>query len=180
MRRIFVTLVCAAALAACGAASTATSAPGNGSGGSTSPTIATGNSSLGAVLVDSHGLTLYYFLPEKNAAIGACNAGCLATWPPVVVTGSPTATSGVTGTLGTVSITLNGAQVNEVTYNSWPLHTYSGDSAAGQTSGQGRDNVWYAGMPATTSSETGATGGSPATPTATATPSSTSSGGYGY
>jgi len=178
MRRIFVILVCAAALAACGATSTPTSAPGNGSGGSTSPTVAAGNSSLGTVLVGSQGLTLYYFLPEKDATIGACNAGCLATWPPVVVTGTPTAAASVTGTLGTVSITLNGAQVKELTYNSWPLHTYSGDSAAGQTGGRGIDNNWFVAMPATTSSETGATGGSSAT--ATATPSSTTGGGYGY
>ena len=173
MRRIFVTLVCAGALAACGAASTATSGPGNGSGSSTSPTIATGSSSLGTVLVNSQGQTLYYFLPEKSATVGACNAGCLATWPPVVVSGSPTAASGVTGTLGTVSITLNGAQVTEATYNSWPLHTYSGDSGAGQTSGQGLGNTWFVAMPATTSSETGATGGSSATP-------SSSTGGNGY
>ena len=177
MRRVFVTLVCAAALAACGATSTPTS-PGGGSGGSTSPTIATGSTSLGTVLVNSPGLTLYYFLPEKNGKIGACDAGCLATWPPVTVTGSPNATSGVTGTLGTVSITVNGAQMNEVTYNSWPLHTYSGDSAAGQVNGQGIEDVWYVAMPATTSTETGATGGSSATPTAT--PSSTTGGGYGY
>ena len=177
MRRIFLTLACAAALAACGAASTSTSSPADGSGGSTT-TVSTGTSSLGTVLVNAQGMTLYYFLPEKGASVGACNAGCLSTWPPVVVTGTPTAASGVTGTLGTVSITLNGSQVLEATYNSWPLHTYAGDTAAGQTSGQGLDNVWFVAMPATTASETGATGGSAAT--STGTPASTSSGGYGY
>jgi len=178
MRRIYLTLIGAGAvaLAGCGAAGP-TSSPTGGNGGSTSPTVSTGTTSLGTVLVDSKGMTLYYFLPEKNGKLGACDAGCLATWPPVTASGSPTSSSGVTGTLGVVSITLSGAAVSEVTYNSWPLHRYSGDTAAGQVNGQNIGSVWFAAEPATTSSETGATTGSG---TATPTPTSSSGGGYGY
>jgi predicted lipoprotein with Yx(FWY)xxD motif len=180
MRPIFLTLFGAAALAGCGAAATSTSSPGvpsTSNGGSTSSTISTGTTSLGTVLVDSQGRTLYYFIPEQGGKLGACNASCLATWPPVTVTGSPTSSSGVTGTLGMVSITLSGATVSEVTYNSWPLHRYAMDSASGQVNGQGIANKWFAAEPATTSTETGATSGSgsPATATASATP-----GGNGY
>jgi predicted lipoprotein with Yx(FWY)xxD motif len=180
MRPIFLTLFGAVALAGCGAAATTTPAPSSGNGGSTSPTVSTGTTSLGTVLTDSQGRTLYYFLPEKSGKIGVCDASCLATWPAVTVTGSPTSSSGVTGTLGVVSITVNGAAVSEVTYNSWPLHRYSGDSGAGQANGQNIANVWFAAEPATTSSETGATttSGSPAT--STPTPASTNTGGYGY
>ena len=128
------------------------------------------------VLTDSHGLTLYYFLPEKNGAIGACTGGCLTVWPPVVATGTPTSSSGATGTLGTVSVMFNGASVTEVTYNGWPLHTFASDTAAGQTGGNGVMNQWFAAMPGTTSSSTGGTtSGSTPTPTA-----STNGGGYGY
>jgi predicted lipoprotein with Yx(FWY)xxD motif len=175
MRPILLTLFGAAALAGCGAAATSTSSPGSGNGGSTSSTISTGTTSLGTVLVDSSGRTLYYFIPETGGKIGACDASCLATWPPVTVSGSPTSSSGVTGTVGVVSITLNGASVTEVTYNSWPLHRYSGDSASGQANGQGIANVWFAAEPATTSTETGATSGSGSPATASATP-----GGNGY
>ena len=49
-----------------------------------------------------------------------------------------------------------------------PLHRYSGDTAAGQTKGQGIENVWFA---VTTSAASG--------PMPTAS-SSKSSGGYGY
>jgi predicted lipoprotein with Yx(FWY)xxD motif len=176
MRRIYLTLIGAGAvaLAGCGAAGPSSS-PTGGNGGSTSPTVSTGTTSLGIVLTDSKGMTLYYFLPEKNGTLGACDAGCLATWPPVTVSGSPTSSSGVTGTLGVVSITLNGAAVSEATYNSWPLHRYSGDTAAGQVNGQNIGSVWFAAEPATTSSETGATNGSSATPTPTP-----KTGGYGY
>ncbi len=181
MQRIVLTLICAAALAACGAAST-TNSPGTGSGGSTGTTVSTGTTSLGTVLTDAHGLTLYYFLPEKGGSTAACDATCLSAWPPVVSSGSPNAASGVTGTLGVVSITYNGSAVNEVTYNGWPLHTYSGDSGAGQTNGQNVENTWFAAEPGTTADETGATqaSGSGATPAATPTPSSTTGGGYGY
>jgi predicted lipoprotein with Yx(FWY)xxD motif len=181
MRRIFLTLFGAAVLAGCGAASTPSSSPSSGNGGSTAPTVSTGTTSLGTVLIDSKGMTLYYFIPETGGKIGACDASCLKTWPPVTVTGSPTSSSGVTGTLGVVSITVSGVAESEVTYNSWPLHRYAGDSSAGQTTGQNIANVWFAAEPATTSTETGATTGSSGTPAAaTPTPSSTSTGGYGY
>ncbi|HEY6470778.1 MAG TPA: hypothetical protein VI434_13545 [Candidatus Dormibacteraeota bacterium] len=187
MRRLVLTLICASALAvvaACGAASTpSSSGTGSGSGASTSPTVSTGTTSLGTVLTDEHGLTLYYFLPQKGGVASACSATCLSAWPPVVVTGTPTSTSAVTGTLGVVAITVNGAAENEVTYNGWPLHTFSGDSASGQVNGQNVENTWFAAEPGTTADETGATtaGSTTATPPpAAATPSSTSTGGYGY
>ena len=178
MRRILLTLICAAALAACGSAASSTSAPGNGSGGSTSPTVSTGTTTLGTVLTDARGMTLYYFLPEKSGTLGACTGGCLTVWPPLTVSGSPSAASAVTGTLGVVSVTVNGAATSEVTYNGWPLHTYSGDSGPGQTNGQGIENMWFAAEPATTASETGATGASGTAPAST--PTSTPIGGNGY
>jgi predicted lipoprotein with Yx(FWY)xxD motif len=179
MLRIFLTLTGAAALAGCGATASSP-ATSNGNGGSTASTVSTGTTSLGTVLTDSKGMTLYYFLPEKGGKIGACDASCLKTWPPATVTGSPTSSSGVTGTLGVVSITVSGVAENELTYNSWPLHRYAGDSGAGQINGQNIANVWFAAEPATTSSETGATTSSGTPAKATPTPSSTSTGGYGY
>ncbi len=104
MRRLFLPLISVAALAAlaaCGAAAPSSSSPGtgSGSGASTSTTVSTGTTSLGTVLTDEHGLTLYYFLPQKGGVASACNAACLTAWPPVVVTGTPSSSSGVTGTL---------------------------------------------------------------------------------
>lgn len=177
MRRILLTLFGAAVLAGCGGTSTPSSSPPSGNGGSTAPTVSTGHTSLGTVLTDSQGITLYYFLPEKGGKIGACDASCLMTWPPVTVSGSPSSSTAVTGTLGVVSITVSGVAESEVTYNSWPLHRYSGDSGAGQVNGQNIANVWFAAEPGTTSTETGATTGSGS---ATPTPSSSAVGGYGY
>jgi predicted lipoprotein with Yx(FWY)xxD motif len=180
MPRIFLTLFGAAVLAGCGAAATPSTSPSSGNGGSTAPTVSTGTTSLGTVLTDSQGMTLYYFLPEKGGKLGACDASCLKTWPPVTVTGSPTSSSGVTGTLGVASITVSGVAESEVTYNSWPLHRYAGDSSAGQANGQNIANVWFAAEPGTTSTETGATTSGSTSGTPTAAPTSATPGGYGY
>ena len=179
MRRIVLTLAGAAVLAACGAAgpSNSPSATTSGPAASGGTTISTTTTSLGTVLTNSQGFTLYYFLPEQNSTIGACTGGCLTAWPPLVPTGATTAASGVTGTLGTTAIMLNGAAAIEVTYNGWPLHTFASDTSPGQTSGNGVAGKWFAAMPGTTASSTGSTTGSGATPTAT--PSNTP-GGYGY
>jgi predicted lipoprotein with Yx(FWY)xxD motif len=175
MRLIVLTLAGAGVLAACGAAgATNTTAPAtSGAAGSSAPTVSAATTSLGTVLTDSKGFTLYYFLPEKNSTVGACTGSCLTVWPPLVVTGTPTAASGVTGALATVSVMVNGAAATEVTYNGWPLHTFASDTAAGQTNGNGVMGKWFAAMPGTTSTSTGGTTGSGSTPTATP-------GGYGY
>jgi predicted lipoprotein with Yx(FWY)xxD motif len=184
MQRIVLTLAGAALLAACGAAGPSNSAPATNSSSpaATGTTISTGTTSLGTVLTDSRGFTLYYFLPEKGSTIGACTGGCLSAWPPLAVTGAPTAAAGATGALATVSIMLNGAAATEVTYNGWPLHTFGSDSAPGQTGGNGVEGKWFAAMPGTTATATGATTGSSSTPTppaTTPTPTPTP-GGYGY
>jgi predicted lipoprotein with Yx(FWY)xxD motif len=175
MRLVVLTLAGAGVLAACGAAGPTNSNPPatSGAGSSGGTTVSTGTTSLGTVLTNSSGLTLYYFLPEKNSTIGACTGGCLTTWPPLVVTGTPTYASGASGTLETVSVMLNGAAVTEDTYNCWPLHTFASYTSAGQTTGQGVAGMWFAAMPSTTSNSTGTTTGSKSTPTPTA-------GGYGY
>jgi predicted lipoprotein with Yx(FWY)xxD motif len=175
MRLIVLTLAGAGVLAACGAAgATNTTAPAtSGAGSSGGTTISTRTTSLGTVLTDSRGFTLYYFLPEKNSTVGACTGGCLTAWPPLVVTGTPTAASGATGTLATASVMVNGAAATEVTYNGWPLHTFASDTAAGQTGGNGVAGKWFAAMPGTTSTSTGKPTGSGSTPTPTP-------GGYGY
>jgi predicted lipoprotein with Yx(FWY)xxD motif len=178
MQRLVLTLAGAGMLAACGATSPAGTAPPTTSGpSSTGTTVNTATTSLGTVLTTSKGFTLYYFLPEKSSTIGACTGGCLTVWPPLVVTGAPTAVSAATGTLATVSIMLNGAAATEVTYNGWPLHTYASDTAAGQVNGQGIMGKWFAAMPGTSATATGSTTGSNSTPTPAATPTP---GGYGY
>ncbi len=107
------------------------------------PTVSVAtNAKLGSILVGPNGHTLYYFLKDtKN--VDNCTGTCAGLWPPLTVSGTPTAGSGVTGALGTIQV--SGSTI--VTYNGWPLYYYSGDSAAGQTNGQGFLKLWYAATP---------------------------------
>jgi predicted lipoprotein with Yx(FWY)xxD motif len=90
--------------------------------------------SLGKVLVDGRGRTVYVFAKDAPGTSN-CDATCAVQWPPVSApTPLPGSLPGVTGTLGTTTRTDGSAQL---TVAGHPLYTFSGDSAAGQTGGQG-------------------------------------------
>lgn len=161
-----------ALLAACAKNSTPTS------GGSTPTTTAstaagsvkidgTNVSGVGTVLVNDAGFTLYHLKTETASKID-CTGSCVGVWPPVLLPAGVTAAHagmGLSGALGTTQRPDGGTQV---TYNGFPLYTYSGDTAAGQANGQGIQGVWFA--------VTAAGGGG----TPPSTSSSSSGGGYGY
>ena len=135
----------AIAVAGCGGGGTygGSSSPAASPGGG-GPSVGLGRTKLGNVLVDSHGRTLYLFEADKGT-MSACGGSCAAIWPPLTTSGKPTAGRGVAASkLGT---TKRSDGATEVTYNGHPLYTYAGDSAPGQTSGQGLDDYgaeWYA------------------------------------
>jgi predicted lipoprotein with Yx(FWY)xxD motif len=93
------------------------------------------------ILVDAKGITLYYFTPDKGGTV-TCTAACLQNWPPLLLpsgTSSPTAASGVSGKLATVS-NPNGTQVS---YNGWPLYYYFKDKDSEDTYGQNVGGKWF-------------------------------------
>lgn len=97
--------------------------------------LATPNPRLGTILANAQGRTLYYFLPERGGRIVCSSNACTGFWPPSIdAAGNPSGGTGVTGQLGLIA-RAGGAQ--QITYNTWPLYTFAGDSAAGQTNGQG-------------------------------------------
>ncbi len=106
--------------------------------------VKTANAKVGgnseSILTDGNGLTLYYFKPDVLHKV-ACTTGCVDTWPPLLFKGTGTVSADTTlpGTL-TTDTTVNG---NQVVYNGHYLYTYSGDSAPGQTNGQGIGGKWY-------------------------------------
>jgi predicted lipoprotein with Yx(FWY)xxD motif len=126
------------AVAACGGTSGSGGgygAPATGSSGSSGKgSVALASSTLGKILVDGKGRTLYLFEADKGSS-STCDGACASAWPPLTTTGKPTAGSGVSASkLGT---TKRADGTTEVTYNGHPLYTYSGDTASGQTTGQG-------------------------------------------
>jgi predicted lipoprotein with Yx(FWY)xxD motif len=104
-------------------------------------TVSTANTSLGQVLVDGNGFTLYTFASD-SANKSACTGGCATNWPPLLLTSDTIKVpSSITGDFGAFARDANSLQV---TYNGMPLYRYKGDSNPGDTNGDGIGGVWYA------------------------------------
>lgn len=137
----------AATLVACGGGdsnvTTGSSKRGTKSSTTTStvapkPTVQIAKSSLGPILVDENGFTLYQLDTDTATAV-SCNAECATTWPPLSVKSAPVAGPGVDPSL--LSTLNTGAR--QVTYAGHPLYRFSGDQAAGQTNGFGVGGIWW-------------------------------------
>ena len=94
-------------------------------------------------LVDGKGRALYLWEADKNGA-STCTGACAAAWPPVTVSGTAQAGSGVTQSLlGTVK---RGDGTEQVTYHGHPLYYFVGDTGSGTAKGQGSKDFgsgWY-------------------------------------
>ncbi|MFD4604522.1 hypothetical protein ACFWPQ_41715 [Streptomyces sp. NPDC058464] len=119
--------------------------PANGQTATTAAVLAGSAQGLASIVTDDKGLTLYrYDEDQPNPSKWTCSGTCTKTWLPVIVPES-VQTSGVEKSLlGTVH--RNGE--TQLTLAGWPLYRYVGDTAAGQTNGQGKDGEWYAVTPA--------------------------------
>jgi len=171
-----------AALLLASACGSATANPG----GATSPTNAASSggilgvrtTSLGPVLVDAKGMTVY-LLTADTPGHSSCSAQCLQYWPPV-----PAPAGAAVPAVKDVGAALAEAKASSgasmLTASGWPLYTFVKDKAPGDVSGQGVKTfggTWYAVSPS---------GMAISAPAASApTPSSSTStgsvrGGYGY
>jgi predicted lipoprotein with Yx(FWY)xxD motif len=128
--------------------------------------MAANNPKMGALLVDTNGMTLYTLTSAGRPV--ACTGQCATVWPPLLLTANATSAKGVGG-LGVVA--MNGGM--QVTEHGDPLYRYSGDKVAGDTNGEGINSfggVWHVGH------TTAAAGAGTAN---TTTPPATSASGYG-
>jgi predicted lipoprotein with Yx(FWY)xxD motif len=117
---------------------------------------------LGPILVDQAGMTLYMFTKDE-ANQSNCDAECLERWPPLISQGSPTAAEGIDPDLIGTAEMADGRLI--VTYNQMPLYYWFEDAQPGDTAGQGVGEVWYVVAPDGTP-----VGLQPAQPTVAATP----------
>ena len=102
--------------------------------GEKGPVVSTATTSLGRVLVDTHGHTLYLFGKDRNGK-SACSGACAAAWPPLIATAKPRAGTGAAASrLGT---TRRADGRLQVTYNHHPVYTFVKDTKKGQTNGEG-------------------------------------------
>jgi hypothetical protein len=138
-----------------GGAQAVAPAAGGGSapaaGGSGSSALSTHSTSIGKVLADSQGRTIYELIGDSSSN-SKCGSGCEAIWPPVMSNGA-------------IKIV-----------NGHPAFTFTGDSAAGQTHGQNLKDTWGTWLALDPNGQPIA-----AAPTATQpSPPASSSGGGGY
>jgi predicted lipoprotein with Yx(FWY)xxD motif len=180
-------------LAACGSSGTGTNAgaaySGSGMGatpssssmpgadttsgmGTTTASLTIKATTIGKVLTNAQGDTLYTYSKDTRDGPSTCTGSCLAEWPQVK--GKAVAASGAkfAGILG--GVTDPGGAI-QATYDGYPLYTYAGDMTAGQTSGNDAGGVWHV---VTGSTLAAAAGNMMSSPSAAKT--ARSSGGYGY
>jgi len=100
-----------------------------------------GTDELGPFLTDGAGMTLYVFAHDEPG-MSNCSGDCAAAWPPLTVEEgeNPSAGPGVAGVLGVIA---REDGLRQVTFNGWPLYYWKDDMAAGDTTGQGVNDVWW-------------------------------------
>ena len=146
--------------------------------------VKTASNSLGTILVDSQGMTLYHLSGEQNGKFICTSSACVGVWHPLIAPSSG-APSGGGVTLGTVKRPEGTVQV---TYKGTPLYTFTGDQQAGETKGQGIKDVgtWSAVTTGSSNAPAASTSSAPATgaPSTGGSSEESSSGGgggaYGY
>lgn len=125
-------LLAALAASALVAATAAALALGDAKSGRTHVDVA--NSQFGRILVDSKGITLYDFPPDKGTT-SVCYGACAALWPPLITHGKPIA--GPRARASLLGTTKRKDGKLQVTYGGHPLYYFVSDRNRGQTTGQG-------------------------------------------
>jgi predicted lipoprotein with Yx(FWY)xxD motif len=137
--RAILPLIAASALflSAC-ATGGAASAPANGAG---AIPVTVSRTAAGDALAGPTGMTLYILTLDVGGNSTCTTGQCAATWPALKGDASAvTAGSGVSGTWGT---TTWADGTKQVTHNGQPVYYYSGDTAAGDSNGQGSNGTWF-------------------------------------
>jgi predicted lipoprotein with Yx(FWY)xxD motif len=144
-------LAAAALIVTAGLASASTSAT----------SVAVAQSKFGSILVDGHSRSLYLFERDSHGK-SSCYGGCAGEWPPLIAAAKAHAKAGVKAAWLGRTKRRDGRW--QVTYRSHPLYTFAGDTARGQTNGEGLDDFggwWYLVSPAGAKIVSGATTGAP-------------------
>jgi predicted lipoprotein with Yx(FWY)xxD motif len=105
----------------------------------TAPITVAASPNLGKLLVNNKGLTLYGFTKD-SAGNPTCEKACAQAWPPTLVPSSELP-AGLDAKVFSVVKRPDGT--NQLKAGKWPLYTFAGDAAAGDTNGQGSGGSWF-------------------------------------
>jgi Uncharacterized protein conserved in bacteria len=161
----------AAALSAAPTVAAGSYGYGNGAGAATTGVApasiqvgTTPTSALGVVLTGPSGMTLYTLSSDSNNG-SVCTGGCLAAWPPLLVASGGTVTGPSGGSLTFSTFTRTDDSSVQASADGRPLYYFGGDSAPGQTNGEGikgAGGVWHVASSAATSAANAAPAAAPA------------------
>jgi predicted lipoprotein with Yx(FWY)xxD motif len=110
--------------------------------------VGVAQSSLGRILVDGRGHSLYMFEKDRHGT-SSCYGACAAAWPPLISSGKPRAAAGAKAAILGWTKRKDGRR--QVTYKGHPLYTVVNDTQKGQTNGEGVNAFgaeWYLVSPA--------------------------------
>jgi predicted lipoprotein with Yx(FWY)xxD motif len=94
---------------------------------------------IGKYFTDTEGKTLYWF-KKDSAGKSACSGPCLEKWP-IYYRGTVAAPKGIKGeAFGTIT---REDGKKQTTFRGYPLYYWINDKQAGDTNGQGVNNIWY-------------------------------------
>jgi predicted lipoprotein with Yx(FWY)xxD motif len=146
--RLVGTVVITLFVAACGS-SGSSSGSDSSTSGSSGAVLGVASTSLGKVLVDGQGLTVYMFTSDSSNH-SSCSSDCLHYWPLVAAPsgGSVPSISGISANLGVTQATSGQSML---TANGMPLYTFTNDPSPGFVNGEGVEKfggTWYALSPA--------------------------------
>lgn len=99
------------------------------------------NDKLGSYLIGYNGMTVYTFSKDQGA-VSSCYDACAKNWPPYVISKDDNIKNLKAGVVGTVGTTVRTDGSLQLTYNGHPLYFYIKDTASGDASGDGVNNVW--------------------------------------
>ena len=101
--------------------------------------VKTADSTIGAILTDDHGMTLYTFKKDKEG-VSNCNGGCAKFWPPLMAEDGATA-------VDDYSIITRKDGSHQWAKGGMPLYLWAKDNKAGDGTGDGVKTVWDAARP---------------------------------
>jgi predicted lipoprotein with Yx(FWY)xxD motif len=119
---------------------------GSGLAGAAAPLLKSANvPGYAGALENSKSFTLYLLSNEKGAKL-RCTGSCLATWLPLDVKSTVTKISVPKNVKGKIGFVKRTATTKQVTFNTYPVYTYTGDTGPNQSMGQdvtSNGGIWH-------------------------------------
>jgi len=136
-------------VAACGSSSSSSYTPGGTTNSGASSTSSAGGGSATVIVgsVSGYGKALetgsgkpLYLLTADGTNSSKCDSACAKVWPPLTVSGSPTAGSGANSSMLSTFKRSDGTE--QVSYDGHPLYTYTGPGGSGSGIAS-FGGIWY-------------------------------------